>query len=111
MGGGRGFGAYGGTKGSNQRERLMSSVDNHKLKNAVDQIYRPGATVGDGGLADAIRHEKETGEMVGGRPHTQKGRERLKNLENILAKEKLNEQDTKIVNKLISDLKKALEEE
>jgi tRNA C32,U32 (ribose-2'-O)-methylase TrmJ len=89
----------------------MSSVANPKLKNAVDQIYRPGATVGDGGLADAIRHEKETGEMVGGHPHTQKGRERLKNLENILAKEKLNEQDAKTIKKLISDLKQALEDE
>jgi len=110
MGGGRGFGAYGGTRGSNQRERLLSSVSNPKLKNAVDQIYRPNATVGDGGLADAIRREKETGEKVGGRSHVQKGKERLKNLENILANEKLNARDTQIINKLINDIKQALEE-
>jgi hypothetical protein len=111
MGAGRGFGAYGGTKGSNARERIMSTVSNPKLKNAVDQMYRPNATAGDGGLADAIKHEKETGELVGGRSHIQKGKERLKNLENILTKEKLNAHDTKTIKKLIDDLKQALKEE
>jgi len=108
MGGGRGFGAYGGTKGSNVRERLLSTVTNTKLKNAVEQMFRPNASIGDGGLADAIRYEKETGELVGGHSHTQKGKERLKNLENILLKENLNEQDTKTINKLIDDLRRAL---
>ncbi|MDR2733520.1 MAG: type IV secretion protein Rhs [Spirochaetota bacterium] len=111
MGGGYGFGAYGGTKGSNQRERLLNSVTNTKLKNAINQIYRPNAKIGDGGLADAIRHEKAIGEKVGGRSHIQKGKERLKNLKNILNKEKLNTQDTKIINELIDDLTQALKED
>lgn len=111
MGAGKGFGAYDGTKGSNMRERLLPMVTNPKLKNAVDQMYRPNATIGDGGLADAIRHEKETGELVGGRSHVQKGKERLKNLENILSKENLNAQDENIIKKLIDDLKEALGKE
>ena len=111
MGSGRGIGAYGGTKGSNQRERLLNSVTNPKLKNAIDQIYRPGASVGDGGLADAIKHEKVTGEKVGGHSHMQKGKERLKNLENILVKENLNAHDAKIIKNLVNDLKQALEED
>lgn len=69
MGSGLGFGAYGGTGGSSRRERLLFSATNKRLKNAIDQMYRPGALVGDGGLADAIRYEKVTGESVGGRSH------------------------------------------
>ena len=108
MGGGKGFGAYKGTKGSSQRERLLDSTSNQKLKNVIDQMYRPNATIGSGGLADAVSHELQTGEMVGGRSHLKKGRERLKNLKNILAKESLSEQDKKTINKLIDDLEKAL---
>jgi len=96
------------TKGSNQRERLLNSASNPKLKSAINQIYRPNARIGDGGLADAIRHEKITGEKVGGVSHIKKGKERLKNLKNILDKEKLNTQDTKIINDLINDLTQAL---
>ena len=108
MGGGSGFGAFGGTAGSNQRERLLSVAKNPKLISAIDQIYRPGAGVGDGGLADAIRHEKETGERVGGRSHIRKGKERLRNLRNILANEDLSARDTNIVKQLIADLQDAL---
>jgi hypothetical protein len=108
MGGGRGFGGYSGTKGSNKRERLLQTVSNSKLKNAVDQMYRPNATIGDGGLAAAIHHEKTTGELVGGRSHIQKGMERLKNLKNILVKENLNLRDTQIIKRLIDDLTQAL---
>ena len=80
------------TKGAGKttREALLESVSNQKLKNAIDQIYRPGATIGDGGLADAIRHQLSTGELVGGKDHLIKGAERVKNLENIIKKEALN---------------------
>lgn len=110
MGGGKGFGAYGGTRGSNRRERFLATATNPSLRDAIGEIYRPGATVGDGGVADAIRHEKETGQGVGGSWHSIKGRERLKSLEKILKREKLNKQDTAIAKKLIADLQSALGE-
>jgi len=108
MGGGGGFGAYGGTHGSNQRGRLLSSATNPRVKDAIDQLYRPGASVGDGGLADAIRHERETGGHVGGKSHLLKGKERLKSLRRILKEERLNQQDQKIVEKLIKDIRDAM---
>jgi hypothetical protein len=111
MGGGKGFGIYGGTGGSNMRERLLLSVKNGKLRKAIDQMYRPNATTGDGGLADAIRYEKETGKMVGGRSHIRKGRERLKSLKKLYSKENLNGRDTQIIAELIRDLTDALEED
>ena len=57
-----------GTEGAGEsikRDELLTSVQNDKLRNAVEQIYRPNASVGDGGLGDAVRHEISTGELVG----------------------------------------------
>jgi hypothetical protein len=41
-----------------KRDKLLNSVQNDKLKNAVSEIYRSGATIGDGGIADVVRHGK-----------------------------------------------------
>ena len=61
-----------------KRDELLNSVQNDKLRNAVNQIYRPNASVGDGGLGDAVRHEISTGELVGGKSHIMKAKERIK---------------------------------
>lgn len=89
-------------------KKLSSSTTNEKLKNVIRELYRPGATIGDGGTADAIRCEISTGELVGGKSHIQKGIERLKNLDNILKKIELSETDKKIAKDLYKDLKDAL---
>ena len=49
------------------------NVQDPKLQNIVNQLYRPGAQIGNGSTADAIRYEKATGCPVGGRWHTRKG--------------------------------------
>ena len=95
-------------KMSEKGKRLLNSATNEKLKNVIKELYRPGASIDDGGTADAIRHEIETGELVGGKSHIQKGIERLKNLENILNRFELNENDKKIAQELYDDLKDAL---
>ena len=94
---------------NSRRTQLLDKVSNQKLKNTINEMYRPGAKQGDGGLADAIRYELKTNELIGGKSHIRKGIERLKNLENILAKQNLNSTDKNIVNDLIDDLRKALE--
>ena len=91
-----------------KRKKLLSKVQNPKLRNAINEIYRDGATIGDGGLADAIRHELKTGELVGGKSHIQKGKERIKNLENILIKQDLSNTDKEIAEELIKDISLAL---
>lgn len=115
--GGSGVGVFGkGSKGVlekplgsvSKRDELLNSVQNDKLKNAVNQIYRPNAKIGDGGLADALRHEFKTGELVGGKSHIQKANERIKNLKNIIKKENLNSSDLKIAEDMISDMDNAL---
>ena len=109
--GGSTNGNFGRTLGSNRREYLLNKATNQKLKNTINEMYRPKAKEGDGGIADAIRYELKTKKLVGGKSHIQKGVERLKNLENILKKETLNSIDKGIIKDLINDLRKALEGE
>lgn len=86
---------------------LLKQVSNEKLKNVIKELYKPGSSVGDGGTADAIRYEKKTGKLVGGKSHIQKGQERLKNLQRVM-KSDLNEVDKKIAKELYDDLNDAL---
>ena len=97
--------------GLSKRDRLLSKATNQKVKEAVNQIYRPNAQIGDGGLGDAIRHELATGDLVGGKSHIKKGQERLKNLENILKSENLSPDEERMVRDLFDDLQKALKGE
>jgi len=49
------------------------TVTDPDLQNLVNDLYRPGASVGDGSTAAAIEHERKTGFSVGGHYHSQKG--------------------------------------
>lgn len=89
-------------------KKLFDKATDIKLKNTIKELYHPGSNIGDGSTAAAIRHELRTGELVGGKSHIKKGRERMKNLENLLNNRKLNKKDRKIAQKLYDDLKKSL---
>lgn len=81
------------------------------MKNAINQLYRPGSFIGDGGTASAIKFEKATGLGLGnkGNSHVQKGREMLKYIESkVLGQTNLSESDKKIARQLAKSLKKAL---
>ena len=93
---------------SRKGQELLSKAKDSKLKNTIGELYRPGASVGDGGTADAIRQEKKTGKPVGGKSHIMKGRQRLKNLENLLKRKDLSDSDRAIAKQLYDDLKDAL---
>ena len=56
------------------------------LQKIVDPNYRENAKVGNGSTAAAIRHERSTGESVGGREHTQKGQDTIRALQKWLDK-------------------------
>lgn len=55
------------------------------LTRVMDQLYRPGAQVGSGSTAAAVRHEQATGGTVGGVSHAQKARDYAAFLERWLA--------------------------
>ena len=98
----------GGVGNLSRREELLAKVSNQKLKNCINEMYRKGATIGDGGLADAVRYELKTGELVGGKSHMKKAVERVKNLENIINKQNLSKNDLDIAQRLLDDLKNAI---
>ena len=89
------------------RERLLDEAATDEARGIVKELYRPNAETGDGGTADAIREQLRTGELVGGKDHIQKGRERLRQIEKILSRNP-NHPDRALLEKLRDDLKDAL---
>lgn len=91
----------------NTREQLLSEATTSEAKRIISELYRPGAEVGDGGTADAIREQLRAGVMVGGKDHARKGRERMRQIENIL-KRNPDHPDRELLKKLRDDLNNAL---
>ena len=97
--------------GDNRRDVLLTMAKNPKLQNAIKQLYRKGAFIGDGGTASAIKFEKATGIGIGrnGNTHIQKGKEMVKYIENkVIKKEALSESDKKLAKQLVEALKKEI---
>lgn len=97
--------------GKNQRESLLKKAKNPTLKNAINQMYRPGSFIGDGGTASVIEFEKATGLRLGknGNTHVQKGREMIRYIEKkVLSQKSISFGDRKMAEQLVKDLKKAI---
>ena len=80
------------------------------MHNAVDQLYRSGAFIGDGGTASVIKFEKRTGLGLGrnGGTHEKEGREMIKYIEDKILTQNLSKSDRKLANSLVKKLKQAL---
>ncbi len=97
--------------GKNKRDSLLNKVKNPMLKNAINQLYRPGSFIGDGGTASIIKFEKETGIGLGksGGTHIQKGKEILRYIQvKILTLPDLSQSDQKIAKKMMKSLRNAI---
>jgi len=90
------------------RDSFLNNATNPKLKNAINQLYRPGARTGSGSTADALRYELRTGGLVGGRSHVQKAKGFARNIERIIKRENLNIKDYQIADYILNDLRDAL---
>lgn len=86
------------------REKLLSAVQNKDLRKIVSELYRPGATVGDGGTASILTKEFYEGSST----HLQKAKDRVKQLNALAKSEKLSLNDLDILDALIDDLEKAI---
>jgi RHS repeat-associated protein len=82
-----------------KRDELLSQAENKDLRDIIDQLYRPGAKIGDGGTADIIRLEGT---------HIQKGIDRLIQLERLLMEQNINATDRSIAEGLYKGLMDAL---
>ncbi len=83
------------------------SVTNESLRNTVNELYREGDQI-PGGTAGAVRYERRTGNLVGGKSHIMKARERIANLERILREQDLSPSDRDTAIRLRDDLENAL---
>lgn len=88
-------------------KKLLEEAKTQEVKDLVKQLYRPGAKIGDGGTADALKHEKKTGENIGNKGHEQKAKERVAQINKLLSKYP-NHQDKELLLKLKKDLENAL---
>ena len=103
------FGGRGVSSGQSMRNYYLTQMNNPKARNIVDQLYRQGAKFGDGGTADALKHEAKSNKSFHGKHHYQKAKERLKNIENVLKKESLSEKEIKTLKEIHEKLKEAVE--
>ena len=67
------------------REKLLSMVQDTKLAAYINEVYRPGASVGDGGTADKLIMEFYEGSSR----HLPKAKERLVGINRIIDSGKL----------------------
>ena len=86
---------------------LLESAQTDEVKDLIKQLYRPGAEIGDGGTADALKYEKETSKVVGNKSHEQKAKERVSQIKKILSKNP-NHTDKDLLQKLLKALEDAL---
>ncbi len=96
--------------GRNRQQELLSRARNLQLQNAIKQLYRKSSFIGDGGTADVIRFEKETGLMLGrsGNSHVTKGIEMAKYIETKILTQNLISSDRTLAIQLLEDLNNAL---
>jgi hypothetical protein len=99
--------------GVNRRERLLAKAKHPKLKDAINQLYRPGSFIGDGGTASVLKFEKATGLGLGknGKPHTQKAKDYAVHLSLLIKSATLSKGDRKLALSLYKKLIKALKGE
>ena len=87
------------------REKLLSMVQDTKLAAYINEVYRPGASVGDGGTADKLIMEFYEGSSR----HLPKAKERLVGINRIIDSGKLGLNDLGIAEALRDDLEHAID--
>lgn len=87
---------------------IQNNVSNQKLKNLIGELYREGASVGDGSAMAAASFQVNTGELVQGKNHVLKIKERMSNANNIIRTQNLNPSDKKFIERLLKDMEKSL---
>ena len=86
------------------REKLLSIVQDSDLSSIVNELYRPGTNIGDGGTASALAYEFHRGSSR----HLQKAKDRLRQLNNLANSGKLSLSDLDIVDALRMDLENSI---
>ena len=98
----------GGTGNANRKIDKRPEVSNPDLKSIIDDLYSgqgKKGQVGNGTMMDAIRYERITRGKVGKKRHSQKGKMKIIELENLLSD--LSRQDKRVARNIIKEIKSA----
>jgi hypothetical protein len=90
------------------RDNLLNAAQNPKLRDAINNLYRPGAKVGSGSSMDAYRFEQATGQLLSPTGHGQKLFDRRTQLQKLLHDPNLSPSDRQITKDLLIDIQNAL---
>lgn len=86
----------------NHRDKYLKQAKDEKLRKIINELYRPGdKVIGDGGTADMLRYEFDSGGKLA---HLQKAQERIVQLERLVNSDTLESSDLKLAYQLINDL-------
>ena len=96
--------------GKSKRDKLLRSAHHPRLKSAINQLYRKGAFIGDGGTASAVKFERATGLGLGknGGTHEKKAAEMAIHLRKLINSGGLSNSDKKLAKTLEKALLLAL---
>ena len=75
---------------------------------AIENLYRKGAKVGNGSSMDAYRYERATGKLLSPKGHCQKLLDRRNQLQKMVRDANLSPSDRQIVKDLLIDIQNAL---
>ena len=84
-------------------------VNDKKLQNIANDLYRENAKIGNGSTGAAVRYENETGEAVGSKLHTQKANDYSEGLKEwIIKNPNASTNDKMAAEQMLRDLQNAL---
>jgi hypothetical protein len=86
----------------------VDKISNTKLKNYIKDLFKPDPQEVAGGTAGAIREELRTGKPIGGKFHSEKGRQYVNGLSKLLKSGNLSDLEQQIAEWLENDLVNAL---
>jgi len=89
-----------------ERQEILKSIQNDKLRNVFDSLYREKDVL-PGGTAGAIKYENITGDWLSPSSHSIKGNIGINTLNNILKNSNLINSDKLIAEKMLAKLNNA----
>ena len=98
--------------GDSKREEYLSIGKDSMYVNAINQLYREGSFIGDGGTAAVHQFERATGRQCGkSGTHLEKCRGMIKYIENRVMNQNLTTDEKTVMDRVLKDLKEAIKGE